>query len=116
MWPGRIAEVGTGRRVLKHNLAPLRGVWRASIASVFQKFQLKFKDIQQVTLVFSPYATSRSQELGSQKGLWDAVAVITSLCDQDQRTCFGCKVSHARLPFLLAHAKSAELDLRAPQE
>jgi hypothetical protein len=36
------------------------------------------------------------QELGSQKRLWDAVAVITGLCDQDHRPCFGCNVSHAR--------------------
>src|ERR1700677_2041655 len=102
MWPCMIAEVWTGRRVLKRNLATPRGVWRASVASIFQKLQLKFKDIQQVTLVLRHMPPHPSQELGSQKGLWDAVAVITGLCDQDHRRCFGCNVSHARLPFLLA--------------
>jgi hypothetical protein len=25
------------------------------------------------------------------------MAVITGLCDQDHRTCFGCKVSHSEI-------------------
>jgi hypothetical protein len=63
-------------------------VWSPSIASILQKIQLEFKQIQQVMLI-GRHTSPLDTEVGSQNATWVAMIVVTRFRDLNHKPRLG---------------------------